>query len=50
LKNITYKWLMSSVQLSHLIITQNIRLFYSFVCKQSKCKQTLYSLNRWFKV
>ena len=29
---------------SIVILTQNIRLFYCFVCKQSNCKQTRDSL------
>jgi hypothetical protein len=36
---------MSLVQLSYPIRTPNIRMFYSNVCKQWKCKQTQYSLN-----
>jgi hypothetical protein len=44
---LTYKCLISLVQLSYSIITQNKRLFHSNVCKQIECKQTLYSLKTW---
>uniref|UniRef100_A0A4W5QT98 protein-tyrosine-phosphatase n=1 Tax=Hucho hucho TaxID=62062 RepID=A0A4W5QT98_9TELE len=36
-----YNFLMSFVQLSYPIRTQNTSFLYSNVCKQSKCKQTL---------
>ena len=41
---------MSLVQMSYHIRTQNISLFYSNICKQCKCKQTLYSLQTWLKL
>jgi hypothetical protein len=50
LKNISYTCLMSLVQLPHPFRAQNICLFNSNVCKQSKCKQTLYSFKTWLKL
>ena len=39
--------LMSLVQLLYPIRTQNTTMFYSNVCEQCKCKQTLYRVKTW---